>query len=944
MTDETRNYRETLHLPQTDFPMKAGLPTSEPKILAHWQKLKLYERLRQQSAARETYILHDGPPYANGDLHIGHALNKILKDIITRAQQMMGKNAIYVPGWDCHGLPIEWKIEEKYRAAGKDKDNVPIIEFRAECRKFADKWMEIQSEQFQRFGVIGDWANPYTTMDFAAEAAIVAEFQKFIMNGSLYRGAKPVMWSVVEKTALAEAEVEYEDHVSPTIFVKFKIKSASDKALDKEASLVIWTTTPWTIPGNRAVAYSKHLSYGLYRANDEWLVFCDKLAEQAMAAAGIEDYSRVADIDMQQITTCAHPFAEQGYDFDVQVLPADFVTDDTGTGLVHVAPGHGPDDYELGIKHGLEIPFMVDEVGRFYPHVPLFANKIIYDEKGKAGNANPAVIDALEQANKLFAKGKLRHQYPHSWRSKAPLIFRNTPQWFISMQSNNLREIALREIDKTNWVPKSGRNRIRAMIENRPDWVISRQRAWGVPLTVFVHKESGDILRDENVNRHIVEAVKQHGADIWFEADPQTFLGSKYKAEEYEQMTDILDVWFDSGSTHAFVLEARAELRSPADLYLEGSDQHRGWFHSSLLESCGTRGRAPYKAVLTHGFVVDENGRKMSKSAGNAANPQKLAQQAGADIIRLWVVSSDYAEDLRIGAEIIKSNTDAYRKMRNTFRFILGNLAGFTEAERVAPADMPELERLMLHKLAMLDILVRENYHAFNFRKIYQALFNFMTLDLSAFYFDIRKDALYCDKADSLNRRATRSVLDTIFSCLTAWLAPILCFTMEEVWQARFADENDSVHLRPFPDIEKAWRDDELAAKWEKIRTVRRVVTGALEIERREKRIGSSLEAAPQLYIADAGLCALLDGLDMADICITSQIEIINDKPPVDAFTLDDVALVGVVPALAEGKKCQRSWKISPDVGSNPAYPDLSPRDAEAVASFDARTHKRAGK
>lgn len=933
-TKTARDYKDTLHLPKTDFPMKAGLANHEPVVLSHWEKIGLYNRLREDAKTREKYVLHDGPPYANGNLHIGHALNKILKDVVIRAQQMMGKDAIYVPGWDCHGLPIEWKIEEQYRKKGLDKDDVPINEFRAECRKFAAEWVSIQSAQFQRLGVIGDWVNPYTTMAFDAEATIVAEFQKFVMNGGLYRGSKPVMWSVVEKTALAEAEIEYEEHLSPTIFVKFPVKQATGAA--EGASVIIWTTTPWTIPGNRAVAYAEKLSYGIYVANGERLILCDNLAEQAMQAAQIEDYGREGDVNLSDIQALHHPFHAQGYEFDVPVLTADFVTDETGTGLVHIAPGHGPDDFELAMKHGIDVPFTVDEAGVYYDHVPLFAGKVVYDQKGKLGDATGAVIGALVEADALFAKGKLRHQYPHSWRSKAPLIFRNTPQWFISMTENDLRKTALAEIDKVRWVPEASRNRIHAMIENRPDWVISRQRAWGVPLTVFVHKSTGEILRDKAVNQRIYDAVKNQGADVWFDTNPQEFLGDAYAADDYEQVMDVLDVWFDSGTTHAFVLENRDDLTSPADVYLEGSDQHRGWFHSSLLESAGTRGRAPYKAVVTHGFVMDEKGRKMSKSSDNVVDPLKIINQSGADIIRLWVMSSDYSEDLRIGQEIIKSNTDAYRKMRNSLRFMLGNLADFNDAERVAFEDIPELEQLILHRLYELDTYVRQAYNDFDFRKIYQSLFNFMTLDLSAFYFDIRKDALYCAATSSLSRRASRTVLDEIFNCLTAWLAPMLCFTMEEVWMSRFPDENGSVHLRQFPDIPSAWQNDALAAKWDKIRAVRRVVTGALEIERREKRIGASLEAAPKLYINDDALLAIINDQNMADICITSQIDIISGAAPVDAFQLDDVASVGVLPALAQGTKCHRSWKILPDVGANPAYPDLSPRDAAAVAEYDA--------
>ena len=931
MSEDTnhRDWRETLNLPQTEFPMKAGLPKREPDILAHWAKIGLYERLRADAKGREKFVLHDGPPYANGDIHIGHALNKILKDVIVRAHQMMGRDAVYVPGWDCHGLPIEWKIEEQYRNEGQDKDEVPAGEFRAQCRAFAEQWVGVQSKQFQRLGVLGDWQNPYTTMAFDAEAVIVAEFQKFIMDGSLYRGSKPVMWSVVEKTALAEAEVEYEEHVSPTIFVKFPVQG-----MDKTFA-VIWTTTPWTIPGNRAMAYSLGLTYGLYAANGEQLVLCDNLAAQVMQAAQIGDYQRVSDIDPGKLT-CHHPLLGQGYDFDVPVLAGDFVTDETGTGLVHVAPGHGQDDFELGMQHNIEVPFTVNESGVYFDSVPIFAGKRVLDEKGKEGDANGAVIGALVQADRLLAKGKLRHQYPHSWRSKAPLIFRNTPQWFISMQTNGLRETALKEIDKVNWYPQATRNRIHAMIENRPDWVVSRQRTWGVPLTVFVDKQTGAPLRDDAVNARIVEAVKAKGADAWFDTDPQDFLGADYKTDDYEQVSDILDVWFDSGVTHAFVMETRHDLSWPADVYLEGSDQHRGWFHSSLLAACATRGAAPYKNVVTHGFTMTEQGKKMSKSLGNAVDPLKVIQQSGAEIIRLWTMSSDYSEDQRIGPEIIKANTDAYRKIRNSFRFLLGNLAGFDEAEKVAHIDMPELERYMLHRLAELDALVRNNYVHFDFRKIYQALFNFMTVDLSAFYFDIRKDALYCDAPSSLERRACRTVMNIAFHCLTRWFAPVLCFTTEEVWQSRFGISDDSVHLQQFVTMEAAWQDDALAAKWDKIRKVRRVVTGALEIERREKRIGSSLEAAPVVHIGDADLMAALAGQNMADICITSQIELTDAAAPSGAFSLEEVDSVAIVTKLAQGRKCQRSWKILPDVGSVEGYPDLTPRDAAAVAEYDA--------
>ncbi|MDR3499040.1 MAG: isoleucine--tRNA ligase [Parvibaculum sp.] len=954
-----RDYRDTIFLPETPFPMKAGLPEREPQWLARWEKMDLYKRLRAEAKGRPTFTLHDGPPYANGDIHIGHALNKTLKDIIVRSQQMMGKDAAYVPGWDCHGLPIEWKIEEKYRKKGQNKDEVPPLEFRRECREFAQHWVDVQREQFKRLGVSGDWDNPYLTMTFDAEAAIVAEFQKFLMNGSLYRGSKPVMWSVVEKTALAEAEVEYADHQSRTIWVRFPVVSGAESL--KGTNIVIWTTTPWTIPANRAISYSPKIRYGIYEvkalgehsraALGEKIVLADSLAEAVRADAKIAEWTRLGDAPSLDGVVCAHPFRGQGYDFDVPLLAGDHVTEETGTGFVHTAPGHGQDDYMIWVQNFGQkgIPETVNEEGVYYPDVPLFAGKFVLTRQGKEGNANAAVIDALIEAGALLAQGKLTHSYPHSWRSKAPLIFRNTAQWFVSMDApvaeaggRKLRDVALAEIDKTRWVPARGRNRIYSMVETRPDWVLSRQRAWGVPLTIFVHKGDGSLLRDARVNARVVNAVAAEGADAWFEKPVSYFFeGSNHNPADYEKVTDILDVWFDSGSTHAFVLEAR-HMPWPADLYLEGSDQHRGWFQSSLLESCGTRGRAPYKQVLTHGMTLTDKGLKMSKSLGNAIEPATVIKQNGADILRLWVASTDYWDDHSIGNEILKSNVEAYRKLRNTFRYLLGNLAGFDEAERVALADMPELERVILHKLAELDDLVRKAYDDYDFKRIFHALSNFMNIDLSAFYFDIRKDALYCDPLSSVRRRACRTVLHELFMSLTAWFAPILCFTAEEVWLTRFPSEDGTVHTRLFPDIPAGWRDDALAEKWRKVRELRRVVTGALEVERREKRIGASLEAAPDVYVTNAELKSAMAGVDLAEIAITSGARLIDGEEPADAFRLDEVTGVAVVSKPAQGRKCARSWKILPEVGSVPGFPDLTPRDAAAVMEFDARHAKQA--
>ena len=941
------DYKDTLRLPRTDFPMKAGLPLKEPLLLERWEKMGLYARLREQSKGREKFILHDGPPYANGHLHIGHALNKILKDVINRSQQMLGKDAHYVPGWDCHGLPIEWKIEEKYRAAGKDKDAVPPAEFRKECREFAEYWIDVQREEFKRLGVAGDWENPYTTMAYAAEAQIAREIGKFLMNGGLYKGARPVLWSVVEKTALAEAEVEYHDHTSTTIHVRFPVVKAANPALDG-AAVVIWTTTPWTIPGNRAIACDQDFDYvvievtgaaeGSLAKTGEKLVLARALLDQVARETGIEGHKVLARLKGADIagTLCRHPLAEQGYgDFEVPILKADFVTDDTGTGFVHIAPGHGADDFVLGRANGIEAPQTVGEDGLFYDHVPLFAGKAVYTSDGKPGDADPAIVAALKDAGGLLASGKLRHSYPHSWRSKAPLIFRNTSQWFISMETNDLRAKALAAIDETKFYPESGRKRLYSMIETRPDWCVSRQRAWGVPIPVFTHKETGEPLQDQGVVDRIADAFEAEGADAWFASEPARFLGNDYNADDYEQVTDVVDVWFDSGSTHAFVLEARDDLEWPASLYLEGSDQHRGWFHSSLLEACGTRGRAPYDAVLTHGFILAEDGGKMSKSMGNDLAPQDVTRQYGAETLRLWVCSSDYSEDLSFGPGIVKRQVDMYRRLRNTLRFLLGNLDGFDASERVAAADMPELDRWVLHRLWELDALVRSSCNEFDFHRLFRELHDFCAVDLSAFYFDVRKDSLYCDAPSDARRRAARTVLDELFSCLTAWLAPITCFTAEEAWLCRNPGDDESVHLRTFPELPAAWRDDALAAKWEKIRRVRRVVTGALELERAEKRIGSSLQAAPKVYVTDDFMAAL-DGLDMAEIAITSDLELVAGDVPGDAFVLEDVAGVGVAPALAEGGKCERCWRVLPEVGSRPEAPGTCGRCADAVSASRA--------
>ncbi|WP_119679156.1 isoleucine--tRNA ligase [Indioceanicola profundi] len=945
----TRDYKSTVFLPRTDFPMRAGLPKKEPELLARWDEMGLYRRMREEAKDRPLYVLHDGPPYANGNIHIGHALNKILKDVVNRSQQMLGRNAPYVPGWDCHGLPIEWKIEEKYRAAGKDKDQVPLVQFRDECRKFAAEWVGIQSKEFRRLGVEGDWDNPYTTMTFRAEARIVGEIHKFLLNGGLYKGAKPVLWSVVEKTALAEAEVEYHDLTSTTIWVRFPVVTPSTPEL-AGASVVIWTTTPWTMPGNRAVAFGPEIGYGVYEVTaaeegslaqvGEKLVLARALAEQVGKDAKAT-LTLVASLDGSALQggICAHPLRGQGYEFDVPLLPGEHVTDDAGTGFVHTAPGHGEEDFEVGRRFGLEVPETVGPDGRYLDRVPLFAGAYVYKPDGKHGDAGPRVLDALKGAGKLLAHGRLKHSYPHSWRSKAPLIFRTTPQWFISMEMNDLRAKALDAIDQTSWVPAQGRNRIHSMISSRPDWCISRQRAWGVPIALFVSKADGKPLCDEGVCKRIQDAFEEGGADVWYTRDPQEFLGNGYNADDYEQVFDIVDVWFESGSSHQFVMEDRAELKWPADLYLEGSDQHRGWFHSSLLEACGTLGRAPYDTVLTHGFTLDQNGEKMSKSKGNVVSPQKVMEEYGADILRLWVMNTEFTEDQRIGPEILKSTADLYRRLRNTLRYLLGALADWKEAERLPAGEMPDLERWVLHRLAELDGTVRDCIAGYDLHRLTTELHNFCAVDLSALYFDIRKDSLYCDRPDDVRRRATRTVMVHLLECLTAWLAPILCFTAEEAWlewlKQGGATGPESVHLRLFPDIPAEWRNDALAGKWAQVREVRRVVTGALELKRAEKAIGSSLQAAPTVYVDSVWHDAVED-VDMAEICITSAITVEEGLAPAGAFTLPDVPNVGVVFATAEGGKCERCWRILPEVGSVAAHPGLCRRCADAVDHLDA--------
>ncbi|MFA7261822.1 MAG: isoleucine--tRNA ligase [Caulobacter sp.] len=999
-----RDYRETVFLPETAFPMRAGLPTLEPKILEAWTAQDLYNTVRKtrQAAGAPLFVLHDGPPYANGAIHIGHSLNKSLKDFVVRSRFALGFDVDYVPGWDCHGLPIEWKIEEEYRGKGRRKDEVPTEEFRTRCREYAAGWIGVQMAEHKRLGAIGDYEHRYATMDFSSEATIVAEFHKFMMSGQLYRGSKPVMWSPVEGTALADAEVEYHDHNSPTVWVKFPVNAvvmdrppawvgefSSDVRTVVDASVVIWTTTPWTIPANRAVSYNPRIDYGVYQveameeglefqpwaAPGDKLILADKLAEDVFKAAKVARWTRLDKAHCWMLML-EHPLArlDAGYGFPVPMLAGDHVTDDAGTGFVHTAPGHGADDYLIWLKSkaqldaaGIDttIPETVGPDGAYYDHVPLFAGLKVLETEGKKlgkfGPANPAVMEKLIEAGNLLARGRLEHSYPMSWRSKAPVIFRNTPQWFIRMdepitmpdmaarpandgqdaplpedlqgRGKTLRDIALASIDATAFHPDMGRNRIRGMVETRPDWLISRQRAWGTPLAMFVDRETGEPLRDEAVNKRIVDLVAKEGADAWFLRPASDFLGD-HDPERFEKINDILDVWFDSGATHAFTIEGRADSHWPADLYLEGSDQHRGWFQSSLLESSGTRGRAPYKAVVTHGFTLDENGVKMSKSLGNTIEPQVIIKESGAEILRLWAATVDYMEDQRIGKTILATVTDSYRKLRNTLRYLLGGLAGFDEAERVAPADMPPLEQFILHRLWQLDGEVRAAYETYRFSEVVRPLLEFCQGDLSTFFFDIRKDALYCDRPDSLRRRACRTVMEAVFERLTIWLSPLIPFTTEEAWTTRFPDAGSN-SLRVFPQTPADWRNDAEAERWGRVAEVTGVVTGALEIERREKHIGSSLEASPAVHVAAAELLAAFEGLDAAEIFRTSGASLGAGEGGTASFRVSELKAVSVDPGKADGHKCARCWKVLPEV--KPAT-QLCLRCEDAVEAWD-KTH-----
>ncbi|WP_440677674.1 isoleucine--tRNA ligase [Candidatus Pelagibacter sp. HIMB1587] len=894
--------KSDINLPKTAFSMKANLPTREPEILNYWQKINLYDELRNSSKGKEKFVLHDGPPYANGNIHMGTALNKILKDIIVKFHQMDGKDSIYVPGWDCHGLPIEWKIEEQYKKNKKNKNDVPIVEFRKECRSFAEKWIEVHKGQFKRLGVVGDWENYYSTMSFDAEAQIVRELGKFLKEGSLYRGYKPVLWSTVEKTALADAEVEYQDHKSDTIYTSFSVRSSKIKELEK-SEIIIWTTTPWTIPANKALAYNESLDYVLLQVNDEGdfqnrkIVVAQALLESVIKECGIKNYKEIKKFKGKEFkdTICNHPFLNLGYETEIPMLEARFVTTEQGTGIVHCAPSHGPDDFNLCLNNGIKAIETVDGDGKYTNNVNLFEGIHIF-------KANPIVIEKLKEQKNLLSNGELVHSYPHSWRSKAPLVHRATPQWFISMESHKLRDKALKAIDDTTFYPSKGKERLKSMIETRPDWCVSRQRVWGVPLPIFVNKETKEILVDDEVNENIASIYEKEGSDCWFSDDPQRFLGNKYKAQDYDKLSDIVEVWFDSGSTHSFVLEKRNDLKWPASMYLEGSDQHRGWFHSSLLESCGTRGRAPFDSILSHGFVVDGKGLKMSKSLGNVIAPEDILKKYGADILRIWVASSNYSEDLRIDYSILDQHADSYRKIRNTFRYLLGNLNDnfeIIDLEKVDLNNLPDLEQYMLHKLYSLNNSFKKYFQNYDFHNLYKELLNFCTVDLSAFYFDIRKDTLYCDSLDDPKRKSTILLLNIILNSLLKWFAPILSFTTEEIYQLLFKNQK-SIHLENFLTFPKSFHNEKLNQKWIELIKIRNLCNVSIEEKRAAKVIGSSLEAEIKIHL-DQNLESITKDVDFSELCITSKAEV-NYENNIDANVLTE---------KAKGAKCSMCWKIN---------------------------------
>jgi len=922
-------YKDTLNLPQTDFPMKANLNQREPEMLAKWEQIGLYAKLEQAAPNKPSYILHDGPPYANGHIHIGHALNKTLKDIVLKVKRMEGFHAPYVPGWDCHGLPIELQVEKNL---GSRKNQISKLEMRRECRSYAAKFVDIQREEFKRLGILGDWENPYLTMNYEYEGLTAAELARFAHNGGLYRGRKPVHWCSSCVTALAEAEVEYADHTSPSIFVRFALQddvSAAIPALaGKQAYVVIWTTTPWTIPANLAVAMHPEFDYVALETEKGVLIVAEGLKDSFLATTGLSgQVIATFQAGLLERKRCKHPF----YDRDSIVLLGEHVTLEAGTGCVHTAPGHGQEDYELALKEGLEIYNPVDNHGKYLSTVEFFGGQQVFA-------ANQSVIDKLTEVGALLQTSKISHSYPHCWRCKKPIIFRATEQWFISMKANDLRAKALEAIDQVQWIPKWGRERIYGMIENRPDWCVSRQRSWGVPITAFSCTTCGEYIADGNIMDHVAQIFKKESSDVWFDWSAEKLLPEgavcpKCGASTFEKENDILDVWFDSGVSHAAVLEPNPGLQSPADLYLEGSDQHRGWFHSSLLESVGTRGTAPYKSVLTHGFVLDGQGRKMSKSMGNVTAPEDVIKKFGADVLRLWVAAQDYRDDNRISQEILTRVAESYRRIRNTCRYILGNIFDFDPAtQSVAFVDMPEIDRWGLHQLELLKERVLTAYQDLEFHVIYQDVNAFCTVEMSAFYLDILKDRMYTSKADSLQRLSAQTVMYNILDTLVRIMAPVLSFTSDEVWQYMPGSREESVHLAEFPALNPEWKDDQLVSRWERIIKVRSDVSKALELARVSKTIGHSLDAA----VTISAQTELLEFLrkyenELSGIFIVSKVVLVDDLTD-DCWSSENIEGLKVRVSAAPGDKCERCWYYSEELGTDAAHPAICPKCTAAVA------------
>jgi len=923
------DYKDTLNLPKTTFSMKANLARKEPELLEKWAEIDIYEKIRTVSKGRERYILHDGPPYANGDIHLGTALNKVIKDIVIKSKNMVGFDCIYVPGWDCHGLPIEHQVDQEL---GEKQHTMPQAEKRRLCRSYANKYVDIQREQFKRFGVFGEWDSPYVTMDYDYEATTIEEFGKLLLSGDVYKGKKPVYWCASCKTALAEAEVEYADHTTPSIYVKFPVTSDISGVLPRlsgeKVSVVIWTTTPWTIPANLAIALHEDFDYVAVKVGGEVLIFAKDLQDYCLDAFGFreKEYEVLDEFkgSVLEGLKCRHPFIER----DSVLILAPFVTLEAGTGCVHIAPGHGQDDYEIGLKYGLDVYAPVDDDGRFTSDVDFFAGQFVFD-------ANDAVNEKLREVGALLGTVNIEHQYPHCWRCKNPIIFRSTEQWFISMEKNSLREKALKAIDSVNWFPSWGRDRIYGMIENRPDWCISRQRSWGVPITVFYCKNCGNYLATKEILDHVVALVREHGADIWFERDAKDLLpdgvvcptcgGTDFKKE-----TDILDVWFDSGVSHAAVLEKRDNLESPCDMYLEGNDQHRGWFHSSLLESVGTRGRAPYKNVLTHGMVVDGEGKKMSKSLGNFVDPQKMIDQYGAEILRLWVAAEDYTADIRISEEILKRLVEAYRRIRNTSRYILGNLYDFDCKKDMVPVeDMEEMDRWALHRLQEIIRKVRNAYESYQFHVVYYTLYNFCSVDLSALYLDVLKDRLYTSKAESRERRSAQSAMYIILDAMTRLLAPVLVFTSEEIWSNMpdYDGKEESIHMTQFPEVDPQYLDEDLGKKWETLIAVKGEVSKAIEIARQKKVVGHSLDSCVNIH-APEKLQAFLKGYldNMKALLIVSQVNLVPADKVSDPYESTEFEGLKIEVSRARGIKCERCWNYSETVGENADHPTICTR------------------